>query len=1064
MADGMDVATLAMRVDFRDVSVATQELDKLSEAGGRAESANAQVSASAREAGTATRTAMAEAAAAARSTQEEARAAARATRIAAVDANLALQDSMARLEAEYAQSTALIKEHLARGFITPQEARKAGLEAAREFNVALAEEVEKARTARGLFLRGGGMVDGQEVLGQAQMYERLNKAFKSVGEESQRAGVGLGRLNYSMLGLARQAAGANAATAQVAGALGSLALSGGVMLAATAGLAGLVTVWERVTRSAREARREQEDALEQLREAQRMAMLGPGGRVVDQVAAATARVADLRGELEALRAEEARQQADPRGFAREALLSGAVGRGDAGFEELARSRSQRMAELEREILASEEAIAFGREEIWRATQAEQDRLDNERRRAEEDALRAAREAQAERERIEQNRQRLAAETLRLEERSATVLGDLGAEIDIERRRLAAQKQGAEALAALNAELERERELRDRLADVHPRDIRAITEEVQKLQDLRAERERQAQLRESTAAEFEQSLTELDAAQDRYNEGVRQAAAETASFEQLAVRALENVAQGFGDIGRAVGGLLGGLLSARIELSATLSAIDDQIGLTADQRAEQRAGARTSYQSAVGATALGGAVGFIGMGIASVLSSRAERAERVEQARARWEEVLDAYVDTLADATRWDQLKGRAADELGHAMDALVDAMIAGLPDRARGDIRDQMLAGAEDGPEGIVAALERLAAAGSKEAQTLLDEYAKKLERINEEIAAAVRQQEDEIAIRTLIAQGRDEEAEAMRREIEEREILARAAELGGDALVELWQDLFDLEAQARETAKAAKEAAEATRLMRQGRYDTLDLTARRARLEGDERAAFEAELQAQAERELNALADRLAAGEIEIEMYHALAAVINDEVTAALEAFDEAAKQAAKSAMDNLQLRLLVAHGMDEEAFLLRQQLEYQDAIAQGRSEEYLAMLRSVHVAEQQARARQRAAAAEREHQRALEKTTQAVHGVARALDGPTGFTFALTRSRVLREFGLANPALETRTSERGVSIGSINIQTLPGQDTQAIAEAVTEEIGRQITRGLRAGGYNPFTTAFEG
>src|SRR5690606_8325195 len=99
---------------------------------------------------------------------------------------------------------------------------------------------------------------------------------------------------------------------------------------------------------------------------------------------------------------------------------------------------------------------------------------------------------------------------------------------------------------------------------------------------------------------------------------------------------------------------------------------------------------------------------------------------------------------------------------------------------------------------------------------------------------------------------------------------------------------------------------------LRELRQTELDVVARERALRGDDRGALEARLQAQAEAERNQIADRLAAGEIEIELYNRLVAVITGEVTQALEAFDQAAQQAARSAMESLELRLLSAYGMD--------------------------------------------------------------------------------------------------------------------------------------------------------
>lgn len=221
----------------------------------------------------------------------------RARLATAAAAEQARAEAMARVEAlerQFQLDMARIKEGQLRGFLAPAEARKAGQEAAMEFNRGLREVMDRASASGALRGRAG-----------QDAFIQLAGSIKNVDEAGRAAGIGLGRLNATLVSVLRQATATNPAVAQLAATVGSLALSAAIMTGALAGLAALALAWNKLTEETRKNRRETEDAiraLEELAKRRELAARGPGGETESQIELARGRMAELEQVMARLQA------------------------------------------------------------------------------------------------------------------------------------------------------------------------------------------------------------------------------------------------------------------------------------------------------------------------------------------------------------------------------------------------------------------------------------------------------------------------------------------------------------------------------------------------------------------------------------------------------------------------------------------------------------------------------------------------------------------------------------------------------------------------------------------
>jgi hypothetical protein len=153
------------------------------------------------------------------------------------------------LERQFQQAQADIREAQARGFITPEEAKRRGADAGRAFNQGLLREIE-ARGASGAF---------QGAKGQ-NLFVGLTSQLKDVDVAASKAGVGgIRTLTTNLASMGAQALGARAGIGGIVSALGGLALGSLTALGVIAGIAAIVLLYQHLTKASREAIKAQND-------------------------------------------------------------------------------------------------------------------------------------------------------------------------------------------------------------------------------------------------------------------------------------------------------------------------------------------------------------------------------------------------------------------------------------------------------------------------------------------------------------------------------------------------------------------------------------------------------------------------------------------------------------------------------------------------------------------------------------------------------------------------------------------------------------------------------------
>lgn len=216
-----------------------------------------------------------------------------------------------------------------------------------------------------------------------------------------------------------------------------------------------------------------------------------------------------------------------------------------------------------------------------------------------------------------------------------------------------------------------------------------------------------------------------------------------------------------------------------------------------------------------------------------------------------------------------------------------------------------------------------------------LSETMKDNERIiRERLAAELAVQNEDLAIRRLVAQGRQAEADALRLQIAQARELDEAQKyIGVKGFADFIKNLKEVQDAEAAAAAAAEELAQAERALTQARQQAAfagDLVSRRQALNGDSRGAFVTRQTISGASELAAAEDLLKAGVITQEMFAELARILNDELAAALREMEDAARAAAEAAaaerqskFDDLAVRELVAKGDENGAARLRRELQ---------------------------------------------------------------------------------------------------------------------------------------------
>lgn len=397
--------------------------------------------------------------------------------------------------------------------------------------------------------------------------------------------------------------------------------------------------------------------------------------------------------------------------------------------------------------------------------------------------------------------------------------------------------------------------------------------------------------------------------------------------------------------------------------------------------------------AASGAALGGAPGAVVGGIAGLVGGLFGQAKKAREAAARMKEALRLYVDALR--TAMDQIGGASfADELA----ADVKGWLKRLGDEIGKSFSSFLRIASPEGmsqlnlkrsAEDIVGALEQLRDRFEKGSNayvglTQLIAYAnKRLEAFAQEMADFGA----DLDIRKAVAEGRNAEADAMRRQLAAQKELREAIERGYDpALITKLKDVQRLEAERAEQAFAlqdqqAREDAEVRRLSAMGataaaealrrQYDrereiqaardaglsdttiaTLkaaqaeeelaaqraiaaersafadDLALRRAKLSGDEEAALRTELEIRKRQELDAARKLVDAGIITEDMFSELASILDGEVAQAIQSFVDSMAEMKQGILDDIALRELIVDGREDEAELLRLQIRHQEEL----------------------------------------------------------------------------------------------------------------------------------------
>lgn len=457
---------------------------------------------------------------------------------------------------------------------------------------------------------------------------------------------------------------------------------------------------------------------------------------------------------------------------------------------------------------------------------------------------------------------------------------------------------------------------------------------------------------------------------------------------------------------------------------------------------------------VGSIMSGGVIGGLLAGINSIINSAEAAKKRIEAAARAVADAIDAYVNELADMDRFQRAEHDAIEGARNILQAFADQITAGIKsDKLREQIEKQFDQAIESMDLDQIRRV--LLAIGTDEALAVLAELERRLDAVNKE-------REEEARLAQETADAIKLANEARRNELREdglHGVVGRIVGRIGDELARI-DFMFggDLAAGFDPAVSAFQKIRDLVRdgLLPEG--------------VGEQLAADIAEINRLFEEGL--ISGVEAARLINIILGQASNA--QEDYAETIKRSTEAALAAARAEQfrqmvdtENLRVRLLTMQGRNEEAMVLRQSLELLEAVEQGRSAEYIAILQQIHAEERAAYARQQATESMERQTRAAEEAKRAIDGVSRVLNGPAGFTFALYRNRALRGGGAGiGPVggMSNGGSNVRVEAGAIVVNAAPGQDSSEIADQVLAALSGTVDRRLRAGGFNPLMQSREG
>ncbi len=354
------------------------------------------------------------------------------SKVAQEEGRAIAKEMMAGLERQFQVDMARIKDGQMRGFLSPAEARKAGRDAAVEFNRGVIQVIDQA-SATGAFRGKAGK----------QLFADIAGELKNIEAAGRRGGLGLGRLNDALFTVARQATGSSVVLSKLVDTIGTFAIGVGPMVPIVAGIAAIAYGISRITAESRAAKEALDEALERLEKLKEGQDLGDTGKTPGDVLLAMMNRRRLEGEQTAI---EAALRA-PRVAAAEDQLS----------EEQARaSLEKRLEEVKKEYEREGELIRAGTAEVRRIRREAAEKDEREAEQAKNKADAAARKRESEEAEAQRRREAVArtenALQSRLADLTASAQDDLMLVIDqLEAEgKKAAAEAGVEVSAAFIA--------------------------------------------------------------------------------------------------------------------------------------------------------------------------------------------------------------------------------------------------------------------------------------------------------------------------------------------------------------------------------------------------------------------------------------------------------------------------------------------------------------------------------------------------------------------------------------------------------------------------------------
>ena len=208
---------------------------------------------------------------------------ARAARRAARQGEQIANELVTGITRQFELRQAEIRESVARGLLTPAQARQQGEAAAIAYNQGLLKIIERTGDQ--------GKLSGAK--GESTLIA-LSSRLKDVNESGQKATQGFSRLQSGMIALATQAVGMNSALGRVVFTLATLGVGTALTLGVTAGIAVIGKAYDLLSEKARVSRERIDKVIEGLERQRQQQQTTSGAALQDQIRLAEAEEAAAR--------------------------------------------------------------------------------------------------------------------------------------------------------------------------------------------------------------------------------------------------------------------------------------------------------------------------------------------------------------------------------------------------------------------------------------------------------------------------------------------------------------------------------------------------------------------------------------------------------------------------------------------------------------------------------------------------------------------------------------------------------------------------------------------------